>query len=116
VAAGHRIPAVPAGTFYSGLSWHSAPTGFSLTLEAIGHSQTYANDLNTASAGGYWLFNLHAALKQSSSHWDFGESFVLDNLLNRQYVGSVIVNETNSRFFEPEPGLNAYLMFSASYH
>jgi iron complex outermembrane recepter protein len=116
VQAGHRIPAVPAGVFYSGLSWQHAPAGLSVTLEAIGHGQIYANDLNTAAAGGYWLFNLHAALKQSLPHWDLIESFRIDNLANRQYVGSVIVDETNSRFFEPEPTRSAFVMFSASYH
>jgi iron complex outermembrane receptor protein len=116
VQAGHRIPAVPAGAFYSGLSWQHAPAGLSVTLEAIGHAQIYANDLNTAAAGGYWLFNLHAALKQSLPHWDLTESFRIDNLANRLYVGSVIVNETNARFFEPEPTRSAFVMFSASYH
>jgi iron complex outermembrane receptor protein len=27
-----------------------------------------------------------------------------DNLLDRRYAGSVIVNEGNGRFFEPAPG------------
>jgi iron complex outermembrane receptor protein len=90
--------------------------GLSASLEAIGHAQIYANDLNTASAGGYWLFNFHAALAQSLPHWQLSESFRIDNLANRRYVGSVIVNETNSRFFEPEPGRAAYVMFSASFH
>jgi hypothetical protein len=27
-AAGRRIPAVPAGAFYSGLTWQHAPAGF----------------------------------------------------------------------------------------
>lgn len=27
----------------------------------------------------------------------------VDNLANRRYVGSVIVNESSSRFFEPAP-------------
>jgi iron complex outermembrane receptor protein len=116
VTAGRRIPAVPAGAFYSGLTWQHAPAGFSASLEAIGHAQIYANDLNTASAGGYWLFNFHAGLAQSLPHWQLSESFRIDNLVNRRYVGSVIVNETNSRFFEPEPGRAAYVMFSASLH
>jgi hypothetical protein len=30
-------------------------------------------------------------------------------------VGSVIVNETNSRFFEPAPGRTALVVFTAGY-
>jgi iron complex outermembrane receptor protein len=116
VPAGNRIPAVPAGAFYSGLTWQYPRAGLSATLEAIGRAQLYANDLNTAAAGGYWLFNVHASFQQDVPHWHLTESFRLDNLLNRNYVGSVIVNETNSRFFEPQPGFNAYVMFSASFH
>ena len=71
---------------------------------------------NTAAAGGYWLFNLHAGLQQELRHWHLNESFRIDNLANRAYIGSVIVNETNARFFEPEPGRSAYLMVSAAYH
>ena len=39
----------------------------------------------------------------------------LDNFTNRAYVGSVIVNESNSRYFEPAPGRVAYIMFTAAW-
>jgi iron complex outermembrane receptor protein len=30
----------------------------------------------------------------------------INNLLNRRYVGSVIVGDGNGRYFEPGPGFN----------
>lgn len=30
----------------------------------------------------------------------------VDNLFDREYVGSVIVNESNGRYYEPAPGRN----------
>ncbi len=30
----------------------------------------------------------------------------IDNLFDREYVGSVIVNESNGRYYEPAPGRN----------
>lgn len=41
----------------------------------------------------------------------------VDNLFDKRYVGSVIVNEGNSRFFEPAPGRTwlASLSLSASF-
>jgi iron complex outermembrane receptor protein len=51
-----------------------------------------------------------------STHWRYTEFTSLDNLTNRAYVGSVIVNETNSRFFEAAPGRTAYVMFTAARH
>jgi iron complex outermembrane receptor protein len=38
-----------------------------------------------------------------------------DNLFNRAYVGSVIVNESNQRYFEAAPGRASYIMFNAGW-
>jgi iron complex outermembrane receptor protein len=115
VGAGHRIPAVPADALYAGVTWRRAPGGLWVTLEAIGRAQIYANDLDSQAAGGYWLANLRAGIEQQGPVWDFTESLRLENLTNRSYVGSVIVNETNRRYFEPEPGRTAYLMVTVSH-
>jgi iron complex outermembrane recepter protein len=115
VSAGHRIPAVPADTLYAGLTWRRAPQDFWITLEAIGRAQLYANDLDSQAASGYWLANLQAGIEQQQSSWHFTESLRLDNIGNRSYVGSVIVNETNTRYFEPEPGRTVYLMVTVSH-
>ena len=39
----------------------------------------------------------------------------VDNLFDRKYVGSVIVNDGNSRFFEPAPGRSWLASANASY-
>jgi len=115
VGPGHRIPAVPADALYAGVTWRRAPGGLWVTLETIGRAQIYANDLNSQAAGGYWLANLRGGIEQQRSVWHFTESLRVDNLANRSYVGSVIVNETNSRYFEPEPGRTIYLMVTVSH-
>jgi iron complex outermembrane receptor protein len=86
-----------------------------VTLEAQLRSRIQVNDINSDSAGGYALFNLHAGLQQQHGGWRFGESLRIDNLLDRHYVGSVIVNESNSRYFEPEPGRAAWLLLQVSH-
>jgi iron complex outermembrane receptor protein len=50
--------------------------------------------------------NLAAGLVQERSRWRLSEFVRIDNLGNRNYVGSVIVNETNFRYFEPAPRRN----------
>jgi iron complex outermembrane receptor protein len=115
ISAGHRIPAVPAETLYAGLTWRHAPEGLWVTLEAVARARLYANDLNSQAAAGYWLADLHAGIEQQRPAWIFTESLRVDNLTNRSYVGSVIVDETNSRYFEPEPGRTAYLMLTVSH-
>jgi iron complex outermembrane recepter protein len=114
VAAGSYLPAVARNALYTGLTWHYAPLGFTTTLEVIGRAGIYADDRNTAFASGYWVENLHAGFEQETRHWRFSEFAQLDNLSNRAYVGTVIVNETNSRYYEPAPGRTVYVMFTAA--
>jgi iron complex outermembrane receptor protein len=114
VAAGSYLPAVPRNSLYAGLTWSYAPLGFNTTLETLGRARIYADDRNSAAAAGYWVANWRAGFAQETRHWRFSEFARLDNVANRAYVGSVIVNETNSRFFEPAPGRTAYIMFNAA--
>jgi iron complex outermembrane receptor protein len=114
VAAGKFLPAVARNSLYAGLTWTYTPLGFSTTLETQGRAKIYADDRNTDAAAGFWVANLRAGFEQELRHWRFSEFARLDNLANRAYVGSVIVNEANSRFFEPAPGRTAYIMFNAA--
>jgi iron complex outermembrane receptor protein len=108
------LPAVPKNALYAGLTWSYAPLGFSTTLETQGRARIYADDRNSDAASGYWVANLRAGFEQETRHWRFSEYARIDNLADRTYVGSVIVDETNFRFFEPAPGRTAYIMFNAA--
>jgi len=114
VPAGNFLPAVAQNSVYLGLTWSYSPLSFSTTLETQGRGKIYADDRNTDAAAGYWVANWRAGFEQQSTHWRFSEFARIDNLANRAYVGSVIVNEANSRFFEPAPGRTAYVMFNAA--
>ena len=115
VAAGSYLPAVARNALYAGVTWRYAPLGFSATLEEQARARIYADDRNTASAPGYWETNFHAGFDQRTGRWQLSEFLRLDNLTDRAYVGSVIVNESNSRYFEPAPGRTAYVMFNAKW-
>jgi iron complex outermembrane recepter protein len=115
VAAGSYLPAVPKNALYAGLTWKYAPLGFSTTIEEQGRARIYADDRNTAAAPGYWETNWRAGLEQQMPRWEFSEFVRLDNVTDRAYVGSVIVDESNSRYFEPAPGRTAYVMFNAKW-
>jgi iron complex outermembrane receptor protein len=114
VPAGNRLPAVPMNALYAGVTWKYAPWGLGVTAEAQGRAKIYTDDRNSDAAAGYWVANLRAGFEQESKRWRFSEYARLDNLANRDYVGSVIVNESNSRFFEAAPGRTAYIMFNAA--
>ena len=67
-------------------------------------------------AGGtYAVANLRIAFQQKLGAWTLREFVRVDNLTDRQYIGSVIVNEGNSRFFEPAPGRTWLAGITAGY-
>jgi iron complex outermembrane recepter protein len=101
VPAGARIPGVAEHQGQVRLEW--TPGAWSTALEFVGISALNANETGTVAAPGYGL--LHAELGRN---WSIGVGELrgfarIDNLLDRNYVGSVIVNEGNSRFYEPGP-------------
>lgn len=115
VAAGKKIPGIPQSFLFSELLWTQSPVtpgvrraaaGAQAGLELTRAGRLYANDTNTASAPGYTTLNLKA-----SQVWMLGSSRLtayarIDNLTDVRYVGSVIVNQAGSQFYEPAPGRN----------
>lgn len=115
VAAGNRLPGVPSLSAYGELAWEHKPWGLKPALEWRASSRVFVNDTNTDSADRYSILSLRVGLQQSPGAWTLSQFLRLDNLANRDYVGSVIVNEGNSRFFEPGPGRSWILGLNARY-
>ena len=102
VPAGNRLPGVPQSSAYAELSW-SQPAwhGFNAALELAAASRVYVNDANSDAAPGYLVGNLRVGFAQQSGRWHVSEFVRVNNVGNVNYVGSVIVGDTNSRYFEP---------------
>jgi iron complex outermembrane receptor protein len=115
VAAGNRIPGVPRVTAYAELAWKHRPWGLETALESRYIGRLPVNDTNSDFAPSATLFSLRASLVQKRNRWSFREFLRVDNLADRNYVGSVIVNEGNQRFFEPAPGRTWLLGANALY-
>ncbi|MFC3550458.1 TonB-dependent receptor family protein [Lysobacter cavernae] len=102
VAAGNRIPGIPRADGYAELAWSSADTHTLIALEARASDRIATDDRNSDAAPGYARFALRLQWRARSPGW---HGFVrIDNLFDRDYVGSVIVNEGNERYFEPGAG------------
>ena len=102
VPRGNKIPGVPARTGYFEARYRNPIAD--VALETRAQSPLYVNDINSDHAAGYVVASLafaHTFQVRSTKPRVFAR---VDNLFDKQYVGSVIVNEANSRFFEPAPG------------
>lgn len=114
VADGNKLPGIPQHFLFGELLWSGArldvakPTrlGTQAGVELVRAGRLYANDTNTASADGYTVFHLKA-----SHGWAVGQGTLtayarIDNVSDKAYVGSVIVNQAASQFYESAPGRN----------
>ena len=113
VPVGNKLPGVPGTSLYAELQWHHFESGFSAALEARHNSKVYVDDQNSDAAAAYTLANLRLGFEQKARDWRFTETLRIDNLTDRTYIGSVIVADSNGRFFEPAPRRSLSLIFSA---
>ena len=105
IPAGNRIPGIARDSLYGALAW-SPPLGWRGGVEARVLSRVWVNDANSDAAAGFAVVNANVGYIARIGTVDLTGFARLDNLLARRYAGSVIVNEGNSRFFEPAPGRN----------
>ena len=113
VRAGSFLPGVPRSTLYAELRWRHLPSGFVAALEFQRKSRIWADDRNSEAADAYGLTNIATGFTQAYGNWRFSEYLRVDNLSNRRYTGSVIVNDANLRFYEPAPGRSGVIGLQA---
>ncbi len=107
VNAGNRLPGISKQGLYGELAWKHPATGFHAGIEGIARSKVQVEDTNTAQAApGYAIANLRLGIERPIGQTTVGGFFRLNNLFDRQYVGSVIVSEGNAKYYESAPGRN----------
>ena len=110
------IPGTYRQTAYAELNWKHAPSGFSTALETRGVGQVQVSDKGSDKASGYAILNWRGGFAQNINKWHFSEFIRIENLLEKNYVGSVKVNDVSSQFYEPGAGRNWMFGLNASYH
>ena len=103
VQAGNRMPGVARSSLYGAFGW-SPPQGWRAGVDVRVLGKVYVNDINSDAAAGYVSASANAGYVAVVGPWRLSGFVRSDNLLNRRYAGSVIVNEGNGRYFEPAPG------------
>jgi iron complex outermembrane receptor protein len=110
VPAGARLPAVPSKQAYGELAW--VPGGFyglDTAVEVQYVDKLYVNERNTDAAPAWTVVNARLGFAQVRGAATWRQFVRVNNIFDRNYSGSVIVGDTNGRYFEPAPGRNWFV-------
>lgn len=116
--SGNKVPGITPVMVAAELTYNTPVKLYVSTLMQIFGNVT-ANDANTANANHYKVFDLDIGHDGISIGKDKKTKLILSggisNIFNTQYIGSVTINATADRYYEPAPGrsffLNARLLY-----
>ena len=114
IPAGNRIPGLARNALSAELGWRPA-TGWRGGVEARYLSSVAVNDLNSDAAASFVTAAANVGYVVQSGGWRWVGTARIDNLFDKQYAGSVIVNEGSGRYFEPAAGRTLLVSLSGSY-
>ncbi len=128
IPRGNRMPGIPKTTLFGEVAWRHPANGFHAALEVVVRDKVYVDDTNgktvvsgypgdgrAHAAPGFAVANLRFGLDRQFGPWSLKGFVRVDNVFDRQYVGSVIVGDGNGRFYESAPGVNWLAGGSAAY-
>ncbi len=105
IEKGTYIPGIAKNQVFTRIAWQPEQ-GFQAGLEARYMDKIYVDDINSDTAPSYTVVAANVGYLWVNRDWKVNSYARVDNLFDRNYVGSVIVNDSNSRFFEPADGRN----------
>jgi iron complex outermembrane receptor protein len=114
IPGGNRIPGTAQSMTAAEVGW-VPPRGWRGGAEFRQSSKVYVNDANSDAAGSFSTWALYGGYVFDVKGWNLVATARVDNLFDRNYAGSVIVNESNGRYFEPAPGRSYVLKLVGSY-
>ena len=112
VLDGRRVPGIPQHALRLALRAQPASLrGVWGEIETQYSSSYLVDDTLPRRTSPWWVTNLR--LGRDGGH--VAPFVAAQNVFNRKYVGSVVVNAAAGRYYEPAPGRNLYLGFSYLY-
>ena len=104
--SGNQLPGVADSQWFTRLTWQPIAT---TQVQLLGQyrGETYADDSNAVNAPSYVKWDLAVTQDWQIGNNAFEAWLRVDNLLDKDYVGSVVVNQGSGRSFEPGIGRSA---------
>lgn len=116
VEAGTDIPGVYKHTMFGELAWRHDPSGFSTAIEGRAFSKSYVSfDPTQGNAHGYAIASWRAGFNQNIGKWKFNEFLRVENVFDKEYIGSIRIGDSNGNYYEAAPTRNWLLGLNASY-
>lgn len=102
---GNLLPGIPRHRLYGEVRYE-APAGWWIGWEETYTAALYADDANSqaAVAPAWWVAALRAGWRGAVGVLPVAVFGAVENVLDRRYIGSVVVNARGGRYFEPAPG------------
>jgi len=105
IPSGNAIPGIAKNQAYASLAWQ--PThGLYGGVDVQYMDKVYVNDTNSDAAPSYSVTSANIGYAWVMGDWKVNSFARVDNLFDKNYAGSVIVNDGNGRYFEPADGRN----------
>ncbi|TEA77069.1 TonB-dependent receptor [Allopusillimonas ginsengisoli] len=114
IPSGNQIPGVARQSAFASLDW-APPSGWQAGVEGRYLGKMYVNDSNDEATPSYFTAALHAGYVWSLENWRLNAFARVDNVLDKRYAGSAIINAGFGRYYEPAPGRNWTAGLNASF-
>lgn len=110
--SGKQIPGVPVQQAQASLTWRTRRVF--ATTELLGSTKVFVDDANSESADGFAIVNLRLGTTLGLGRPWLAPVFGVQNLFDKKYVGSVSVNASGGKFYEPAPGRVIFVGLTAA--
>ena len=110
--SGNSLPGIPNKQIFSSIAWSQKGfqpvatkqmPGAEVSLDWVGRSVMWANDTNDAAsaASGYSIFNARFKQRFEVGSTQLEAYAGINNITDQKTIGSVIINQSSSQYFEP---------------
>jgi len=113
VLNGRPLPGIPQHWLHVPLQTHPAVArGGWAELEETHSSGFFVDDTLNTYTSAWWTTTLRLGWAGTVGDWRVRPFVGFNNVFNRAYLGSVVINASGGRYYEPAPGRNMYLGFA----
>lgn len=108
IPSGNAIPGIAKNQAYASLAWQPSH-GLYGGVDVQYMDKVYVNDTNSDAAPSYSVTSANVGYAWVMGDWKVNSFARVDNLFDKNYAGSVIVNDSTKpvgRYFEPADGRN----------